>query len=295
MIDRRTLPLSALRAFESAALYKHLGRAGEELGVTHGAISHHIRSLEDKLGIALFIRANNRLELTQAGMTLYEAVKTGLDLIVEGTHKLDPDELSGNLVIGCTQTIATSWAAKHICEFRNKYPSIQIFVREIKPRQQNIPKEIDIAICYGSPKASEKSVIKLASPMLYPVCSPTLLADKKRVSRVKDIVNYTLLHDDQVSWSKWFAAYDLAIPDMSQSIYFPNTSQALTAARLGYGVALCNTFETQEFIREGQLVRLTEKSIEEEDGYFLFIRNSKTVSLKSKVFAEWIDKTLSTF
>jgi LysR family glycine cleavage system transcriptional activator len=57
MLDRRTLPLSALRAFESTGRHLNMGRAGEELGVTHGAISHQVRALESQLGTPLFIRA----------------------------------------------------------------------------------------------------------------------------------------------------------------------------------------------------------------------------------------------
>ena len=113
-MDRRTLPLSSLRAFESAAETLHLGQAGERLGVTHGAISHQVRALEDRLGTALFIRAHNRLTLTPAGARLYQAVKEGLDRILDGTRNLDPQELDGPLTIGCTQTIATSWAARLI-------------------------------------------------------------------------------------------------------------------------------------------------------------------------------------
>ncbi len=56
MLERRTLPFSALRAFESAGRHLHLGRAGEELGVTHGAISHQVRALETQLGVKLFNR-----------------------------------------------------------------------------------------------------------------------------------------------------------------------------------------------------------------------------------------------
>ena len=52
MLDRRTLPLSALRAFESAGNHLHMGRAGEDLGVTYGAISHQVRVLEDHLQVS---------------------------------------------------------------------------------------------------------------------------------------------------------------------------------------------------------------------------------------------------
>lgn len=290
MLNRRTLPLSALRSFEAAAQYLHLGKAGEELGVTHGAVSHQIRSLEDKLGVKLFTRTSNRLALTPAGSRLYISVKDGLDRILDGTHNLNPDALSGPLVVACTQTIATSWAAKHICEFQKRYPTIQIHVREIHPRQSVIPRDIDIALCYGAPDPDDRRIVLMASPQLYPVCSPALMKGQIDFARNENWNALTLLHDKEVSWSRWFEHNMVPMPDFKNSIFFPNTSQALTAARLGYGVALCNNFETQTYIQDGTLILLSEKSIPEEKSYYLLSHPEHRRSLKSELFENWILK-----
>lgn len=292
MLNRRTLPLSALRSFEAAALHLHLGKAGEDLGVTHGAVSHQIRSLEDKLGVKLFTRTNNRLSLTPAGSRLYVSVKDGINRILDGTHNLDPSALSGQLVVACTQTIATSWAAEHICEFQKKYPTIEIHVREIQPRQAKIPRDIDVAICYGAPEPDDRHLVQVASPHLFPVCSPGLIRDKSHMSRPEHWSDLTLLHDKEVSWARWFQSQDLQIPEEQNSIYFPNTSQALTAARLGYGVALCNSFETQAFLKDGVLIRLSNTSIPEEKNYYLLSQPVHRKSLKSELFEDWLIKVI---
>lgn len=287
-MDRRTLPLSSLRAFESAAETLHLGRAGERLGVTHGAISHQVRALEDRLDVPLFIRAHNRLSLTPAGQRLYVAVKEGLDRILDGTRNLDPQELDGRLTIGCTQTIATSWAARLICEFQKSYPTVEISIRDIRPRQTDIPREIDIAICYGAPTQDDRHLTQLASPSLFPVCSPQLVSARTDGFDAQILKQFPLLHDKQVSWDRWFAAQNLLKPETVQNIYFANTSQALTAACLGYGVALSNDFETQDFIRDGRLIRLTDRSIPEEKDYFLLTPASGRGSARTALFADWI-------
>ncbi len=61
-------PLAALRAFEAAARLQSISRAAQELHVTHGAISRHVRSLEQALGAALFARQGRGLVLTAAGL-----------------------------------------------------------------------------------------------------------------------------------------------------------------------------------------------------------------------------------
>ena len=47
--------LSALRVFEAASRHANFSRAADELHITHGAVSHQIKSLEQELGATLFL------------------------------------------------------------------------------------------------------------------------------------------------------------------------------------------------------------------------------------------------
>src|ERR1700722_18403886 len=77
---RRLPPLNALRAFEAAARLGSFKDAATELRVTHGAISRHIRLLEDWLGPpALFRRLNRRVVLTPTGVALLAETGPALD------------------------------------------------------------------------------------------------------------------------------------------------------------------------------------------------------------------------
>ena len=115
-----------------------------------------------------------------------------------------------------------------------------------------------------------------------------------RTIRCSGIYKYTLIQNHQVSWGRWQDHYNVSDIPSSSDIYFPNTSQALTVARLGYGVALANSVETQEFILKGQLVRLMDKPVEEELSYYLLTRKGLTQSLKAKIFEKWIIEYLET-
>ena len=63
-------PLTALRAFEAAARLRSVTAAGEELSVTHGAVSRHIRALEELLGVTLLIRGPHSTDPTVEGARL---------------------------------------------------------------------------------------------------------------------------------------------------------------------------------------------------------------------------------
>lgn len=288
MLDRRDIPLSALRAFESAGIYGHLGRAGEALGVTHGAISHQIRSLETKLNVQLFTRRHNRLQLTSAGERLLHAVSEGFDRIVDGTLHLDPDSLAGVLLIGCTQTIGTSWAVKHIGQFQAKYPQIEIRMLEIQPRQKAIPNEIDVAICYGEPAAGRGRISLLYAPPLFPVCSPRLLHGRTSINRSEQVGEMPLLHDAQNSWARWFNAMGATQPQATRHLRFYNTSLCLSAARSGCGVALANELEVEEDMREGRLIKLLNQTMPESNSYYLYSSFPNQQPLRARLFDEWI-------
>jgi LysR family glycine cleavage system transcriptional activator len=288
VLDRRTLPLSALRAFESAGRHLHLGRAGNELGVTHGAISHQVRALEQKLGIKLFSRANNRLTLTSAGERLLISVRDGFDRIVDGALHLNPDSDAGELTIGCTQTSGSSWAVKYIMEFQASYPQMEIRVSEVHPLQVNIPRDIDVTICYGKPDVGDRRLEELISLSVFPVCSPTLLFGQAPIETPADMAQLPLLHDNQNNWSKWFSEVHVELSAIHQQTYFFNTVLSLTAARNGFGVALCNPLEVQDDLREGRLVRLLEHAIPESQDYYLLCDPIDRQSRRARLFEEWM-------
>ena len=72
-------PLNALRAFEAAARLGGFKAAAEELCVTPGAISQHIKSLEEWAGATLFERRSQGVVLTALGMKLGKEFSQAFD------------------------------------------------------------------------------------------------------------------------------------------------------------------------------------------------------------------------
>src|SRR5262252_7634456 len=70
-------PLNPLRAFEAAARHLSFKLAAHELHVTQGAIGQQVKSLEERLGVALFERLHKQLMLTPAGRDYVTSVRDG--------------------------------------------------------------------------------------------------------------------------------------------------------------------------------------------------------------------------
>src|ERR1700723_3228468 len=86
--------LNGLRAFEAAARHLSFTNAASELNVTQTAISHHIRRLEEDLGIRLFVRQNRALALTPEAKDYLPGVRAAfndLRLATERVLRRDDD------------------------------------------------------------------------------------------------------------------------------------------------------------------------------------------------------------
>ncbi|HLY52709.1 MAG TPA: LysR family transcriptional regulator, partial [Steroidobacteraceae bacterium] len=78
-IDRRWLPLNALRAFEGVAKHGSFTAAANALLISQSALSRHVIALERLTGVALFERRPHALTLTKAGQHLLPAVAKSFD------------------------------------------------------------------------------------------------------------------------------------------------------------------------------------------------------------------------
>ena len=78
------LPLDTLRVFEAAARLRSFTAAAVELGTTQPAVSQQMKRLEAQLGTRLFDRIYRGIELTEAGLLLFEQVHQGLQAMDDG-------------------------------------------------------------------------------------------------------------------------------------------------------------------------------------------------------------------
>src|ERR1043165_7319648 len=107
-MSHRLPPLNGLRAFEAAARHRSFTRAADELGVTPGAVSQQVKSLETAIGVALFRRLPRSLALTEAGEVSLPAITSAFAIISKATEMNAPALRGRKLRLGIAPGIARS-------------------------------------------------------------------------------------------------------------------------------------------------------------------------------------------
>jgi LysR family glycine cleavage system transcriptional activator len=290
-MDRRNLPLKALRAFAAAAKHCHLGRAAEELGVTHGAVSHQVRALEEQLGQQLFDRSQGRLQLTPQGLRLQLSVDRAFDELLSGTRQLSGESLQGSLIVACPPGMM-QLLLQHLAAFHENYPEIELRLEPRPVTQQGDVAEADIVISYGKTAFKRPSVVELLTRHYFPVCSPALLPEGEVPVSVQEMLQLQLVHDDNgEEWLHWLAQSGVSTLGCN-NLFVGGYAYALEAARRGCGIALADQVIVADDLRQGRLLRLLAPQLSEAQSYYLCSARTDNMARRAQVFERWLCEVL---
>ena len=285
-ISRNRLPLNALRAFEAAARHRNLVRAAEELAVTHGAVSHQIRALEEQLASPLFDRSQRPMGLTPAGAQLLAAVHDSFERLTRAASAIKSGEIEGEITLSCVPGLAANWLVPRLGEFLSLHANVAVHVLTEYWRHPKMADRADLAIAYGSAEHPGKRVVRLGHAEFFPVCSPTL---KRRLGMPKDLLEQTLLHEySDEAWSRWFAAAGLAPTGSIRGVYFDSAHLSLEAARAGYGVAMGDIATVRDDLANKRLIRPFRLSVPAAFPYYLIAPPETEQAPAARALEEWL-------
>lgn len=252
------LPLGALRVFEAAHRLGSFLRAAEELGVTPGAVSRQIKSLETELGTRLFDRFNRAVRPTEAGDTLALGVHRGLATLAAAVDEVRHAR-DAPLVISVMHSLAARWLAPRLHNFEARHPEVQVLLSASDIAVDLARDQVDIAIRHGRGPYPGLHVTPLFRTLLFPVCSPKL-RETARLETPSDLAGLSLLRDvktrfGEPSWREWLDAAGAVEVDASTGPQFSNTYLALEAAVAGRGVAISAGAMAMDDLAAGRLVK----------------------------------------
>ena len=265
---RRLPPLETLRVFEAAERHKSFKDAGDELGVTASAVSHRVATLEEELGITLFVRHTRRIEVTPEGERLAAGVRRGLAEFRRAVTSVDRREGTHIRITGIPSHV-TRWLAPRLHRFRAAHPDIELHITADLALVDLRQRTFDVALRFGSGVYPGLHAEHLMDDAIFPVTSPRYLSEVGPIEKPADVLAMTRVldvtaegDDSGTNWRTWFEHHGLPIANIDRGMHFNGAAIALEAAAGGLGVAIARRTLVVEELRSGRLVQVLPGEIE---------------------------------
>lgn len=288
----RLPPLNPLRAFEATARRGSVSAAARELNVTHGAVSHQIKALEDALGAALFERGGKRLKLTPQGALLMPAVTNAFGEIAAATALMKRPETNGELTVTCVPALLSFWIIPRLSRFTEQYPGVRVtLIASNDPDQLRSP-DVDVCVLYGDGNWPDCWTRLWSHLRLFPIASPTLL-NSRPLRSVRDLADHTLFHgDDGREWNTWLSAADAIDMARGRQHFMSDARLSTEAALHGQGIALGDTITAGNLIARGELVVPFDLTVPANDAFYVACRQAVRQAPIVRVFIDWLFASL---
>src|SRR4051812_37014482 len=176
-MDRRWLPLNALRAFEAVGRHGSFTAAAQSLLVSQSAVSRHVIGLEDFLGVPLFDRKPQQPTLTEAGRRLLPVVEKAYERIDAALEEIlrERGEPRRSLRVLLPPTFAQRLAVPILRDFRAEFPDVTLDI-DSRAIPGNAEKDAVIAVIYAPPRVAPQVLDLLWTVRLTILCHPVVAA-----------------------------------------------------------------------------------------------------------------------
>lgn len=296
-MDRRWLPLNALRAFEAAGRALSFTAAARQLRVAQSAVSRHVIGLEDLLGVALFERRPQALVLTDAGRKLLAAVTQSYDRIDRAIDEIMAarGDRARTLVLRLPPTFAARLVVPRLKAFRARQPSLTLEI-DTRPPDPLADRAADVTVIYAEAEGLEASVMPLWRVELTLLCHPAL-APAPDQSIEAFLAAHDLLHVRHEGrpraylWDLFARRLGLEAIGLDRGLVFDTAAMAIDYALAGSGLALADPRLFADEIADGRLARPFALAVDDGFCYGLKVHPDDREDSDIAALAAWLAET----
>jgi LysR family glycine cleavage system transcriptional activator len=274
---KQDLPfLNALAVFEAAARTSRFTAAAKELHIAQSAVSRHVSNLESYFQLRLFERQGKRVQLTPQGRRLADSVTVGFGHIRAVLNELRRETEAKSVTIACSYDFAYLWLMPRFGLLRDEAGERELRLFASHNYADFDADNVDLSVRFGQRSDwPDATCVKLFGEEAFPICSPKFLEANPQLqggdaARLREA---PLLRAEQrgLTWRDWFKRLGHTPPALKGSV-FSNYMGVLYEVLAGQGVALGYTYMLGDLIEQGQLVRLSDVSVESDSAYFVVHR-----------------------
>ena len=276
----------SLKTFDAVARTLSMTNAADEMHQSKGSISYQVGKLEAELGLRLFERAHEKLELTEEGRRLWHVSQTALSQIDREIEDLR-GTASGAVTVGALTYFSSRWLSPRLTRFFEANPGISLRIEPINSVDMMRSVKVDMAILWGIDGwEGHKSELLLSLPAV-PTASRAVAEQVRQLGLAEAVRQLPLLGDSSgdLGWRAWHAAAGLPYAPSRSSLTIPDSNSRVQAVVDGQGIALWDDLVAPE-IDDGTLVRLSDVGVKDAGYRILF--TERPMSQSAEAFLDWL-------
>ena len=188
--------LDGVEAFLSVARHRNFRKAAAELRVTPSAISQAIRTLEARIGAALFIRTTRSVGLTEAGERFFSRAGPAFEELVAASEVArEFGQLpAGRLRLSVPPAAVPILLEPLVASFCQAYPDIELEIVASGELVDLAADGFDAGMRLGEFIAADMVAVRLTPPFpLVVVGSAGYLCQRTRPERIEDLRGHACL------------------------------------------------------------------------------------------------------
>jgi DNA-binding transcriptional LysR family regulator len=278
----------------AVARHKGFAAAASALNMSASAVSHAVKSVEDRLGEPLFARTTRSVSLTEAGAKLIATVDAALEDIGAAVDSLSAARgtVTGTLRINAPHSAFGMGLARLIAEVTWAQPRLVIEVHTNEAFVDIVAEGYDAGIRLGEAVQQDMVTVRLVAPFVtIMVASPEYLSAKGTPTTLADLakhncIGYRLQGSGRLyEWHVVDGGKETRIAPPS-SVIITDATSARDLALVGVGIAYVSEPTVREDIRAGRLKWLLPEAASHEDGLFLYFPQRASMAPKLRAFID---------
>jgi DNA-binding transcriptional LysR family regulator len=287
--------LDGVEAFLRVARHRSFRKAAADLGVTPSAMSQAVRTLEARVGAALFIRTTRSVGLTEAGERFLSRAKPAFEELVAASEVARDlgQRPTGLLRLTVPRAVVPILLEPLIASFCQAYPEVEVEIAASEELIDLATGGFDAGVRLGQFIAADMVAVRLTKPFPFVVVSsPEYLSRQSRPKRIDDLRQHACLRIRRSNGS--IAPWSFVIgnkpveANVSGPLIAHDFPTILGAAAEDMGLAQVPEPVAASLVKAGKLVHVLEPFAPMAPGVFLFYPSRHQMMPKLRAFIEHV-------
>jgi DNA-binding transcriptional LysR family regulator len=268
--------------------------AAAALNMSPSAVSHAVKTVEDRLGQPLFARTTRSVALTEAGATFVASIGPAFAMVEESVERVRADvgQVTGVLRLNAPRLALPLAITSVVVEMSRLYPALTIEVTSDESLVDIVDAGFDAGVRLGEMIAQDMVTVRLTKPFkAIMVAAPAYLKTHPAPRSIADLaahncIGYRLLSSGAAyAWDLQDDGRDVSV-SVGGSVRVTDPLYARDLAREGVGIAYLFEPLVREDLRTRRLKQVLPATSIEEPGLFLYFPRYAAQAPKLRAFID---------